>query len=146
MKYTQEIVIDLPRNRVAELMDSWENLYHWMEGLKRHEHLSGTPGKVGAKTKMFFEMGKRKIEMVETVTKQDFPNHFNATYEAKGVWNEVFNTFEATGENSTKWIQECEFRCAGFMRIMIFLMPGAFRKQSLKYMQDFKKFAENSGK
>lgn len=47
-------------------------------------------------------------------------------------------------DNSTKYITEQEFKFTGFMRILGFLMPGAFKNQSQKYMRDFKRFAENS--
>ena len=44
MKYTCEITIDLPRERVVEIFDDSEKLPKWMPGLKRFEHLSGDPG------------------------------------------------------------------------------------------------------
>ncbi|WP_337251640.1 hypothetical protein [Maribacter halichondriae] len=38
---------------------------------------------------------------------------------------------------------ETDFQFEGFMmKTMGFLMPGAFKKQSKKYMEDFKAFAE----
>jgi len=41
-------------------------------------------------------------------------------------------------------VSESEFEFAGFgMKLIGFLMPGAFKKQSLKYLTDFKDFAEN---
>jgi hypothetical protein len=38
--------------------------------------------------------------------------------------------------------KEQEFQFKGFMKIIGFLFPGAFKKQSLKYLVDFKQFAE----
>ncbi|MEO2058942.1 MAG: SRPBCC family protein, partial [Mesonia sp.] len=41
-------------------------------------------------------------------------------------------------------ISESEFQFSSFaMKVMGFLMPGAFKKQSLKYMKDFKAFVED---
>jgi len=34
------------------------------------------------------------------------------------------------------------FNLADFMKLIGLLMPGAFEKQSVKYMKDFKAFAE----
>ncbi len=144
MKYTVEIDIDLARDRVIELFDSSENMKHWQEGLIDFEHLSGTPGEVGAKMKLLYKMGKREIEMVETITKRDLPDEFAGTYEAKNVFNIVDNTFLAISENKTKWVSYNEFQFNGFMKLIGFLMPGAFKKQSLKSMQDFKRFAEKT--
>lgn len=142
MKYELEITIDLPRERVIELFDNPDNMKHWQPGLVSFEHLSGEPGKEGAKSHLKYEMGKRKIEMVETVLKRDLPHEFSGTYETKGVWNKVENFFDEMDPNSTRWKSVNEFRCGGFMKLMTRLMPGAFKKQSLTYMKNFKKFAE----
>lgn len=144
MKYRNVIVIDLPRDHVIKLFDNAENMKYWQEGLINYEHLSGTPGEQGAKMKLNYKMGKREIEMIETITKRELPEVFNGTYEAKGVFNIVGNKFEILDENKTLWTSENEFRFKGFMKIVAFLMPGAFKKQSMKYMKDFKAFAEKT--
>jgi hypothetical protein len=87
-------------------------------------------------------MGNKEIEMTETILRRNFPDEFSATYEAKGVWNQVVNRFIDNGQDKTRWIVESVFRCNGAMSVMAFLIPGMFKKQSLKYMQQFKAFAE----
>ncbi len=143
MKYTTEIEINQPVNKVVELFDNSDNLKKWMKGLQSFEPISGTPGQPGAKSKLKFKMGSREIEMIETVTVRNLPSEFSGTYEAKGVFNIVTNRFIAVPGNKTRYVSEQEFRLTGFMKIMGWLMPGAFKKQSLKYLQDFKAFAEN---
>ena len=108
--------------------------------------ISGEPGQPGAKSNMVFQMGKRRIEMVETITVRNLPDEFSGTYEAPGVWNEVQNHFAELGPDETRWTTHNEFRFKGFMKVMGFLMPGMFRKQSYKYLQMFKTFAEKEGK
>ena len=39
---------------------------------------------------------------------------------------------------------ESEFIFSGFMKIMGIVMPGAFKKESYKYLKLFKEFAESS--
>jgi hypothetical protein len=147
MKYKTEIVVDLPRKKVIELFDNMDNMQHWQEGFIDYRLLEGKAGQSGAKTLLHYKMGKRKIEMVETITERNLPDVFSASYETKGVWNEVKNYFEETGDNQTKWISENEFQFTTFfMKLMGFIMPGAFKKQSYKYMVDFKKFAESAEK
>ena len=144
MKYKLAIEIDLPRSRVIELFDNFENMKHWQEGFISYKHLEGEPGQVGAKSELHYKMGKREIDMIETITERNLPDVFSGTYEAKGVWNEVKNYFSELDDNKTKWETENEFRFTTFfMKIMGFLMPGAFKKQSFKYLKDFKNFAEN---
>lgn len=144
MNYSNEIVINLSRERVLELFDNPDNMKHWQESFVSFEHLSGKPGEVGAKSKLKYLMGKRKVEMIETITKRNLPDEFAGTYEAKNVHNLVDNTFLVISENETKWVSYNEFSFSGFMKIIAFFMPGAFKKQSMKYLVAFKKFAENS--
>ena len=145
MKYDGEIVIDLPRARVIELFDDPENLKYWQKGLESFEPISGTPGELGAKSKLVYEMNGRKLEMIETITKRNLPNEFSGTYEAKGVFNIVENFFAEDGPNRTRWSYRNEFRFTGFMRLIGLLFGGSFKKQSTVYMEDFKKFAEGAG-
>lgn len=146
MRYQSQISINLPRERLIELFDNEENLYKWMKGLKSIEHLSGEPGQDGAKSRMKFEMGKRKIEMVETILANRLPDSFKTSYETKGVYNEVDNKFESLEGGKTRYITEHYFRFDGWgMRVLAFLMPKAFKKQSMQYLQDFKAFAEAEG-
>jgi len=142
MKYTTEIVIELPRKEVIELFNSAENMKKWQKGFQSIEHLEGTPGEKGATSKLIYLMGKRRIEMIETITDQQFPESFHCTYDTKGVYNVVKNYFREKDEHTTLWVSENEFQFSGFMKIMSWIMPGAFKKQSCKYMEDFKAFAE----
>lgn len=143
MKYTIETIIDLPRAEVIKKLDNMENIKHWQRGLVSAEHLSGTPGEVGAKMKLSYQFGKRKMELVETILKRNFPEEFHGSYDADGMHNIQKNYFTETPEGKTKWVSESEFVPTGFMmRMMTLLMPRMFKKQSQKYLDDFKNFAE----
>lgn len=143
MKYTNEVIIDLPLQKVLELFDSEENMFKWQPELISFEHVSGDKGEVGAKSNLLYKMGKREVEMVETIIKKDLPGEFNFTYEAKGVWNEMKNSFVEVDPSKTKWISHSEFRFSGFMKLIGFLMPGSFKKQSQLALDRFKAFAES---
>ncbi len=143
MKYTEEIVINKPVEQVVELFDNPDNMDKWMEGLQSSETISGRAGQPGAKSKLRFKMGKRDIEMIETVTVRNLPEEYSTTYEADGVFNIVKNRFIAMPDGKTKFVNEQEFQFKGFMKIIGFLMPGAFKKQSRKYLNDFKNFVES---
>ena len=142
MKYTTEIVIDLPRERVIELFDDPDNLPKWQPGLQSFEHLSGEPGRPGARSRLVFDQGGRRIEMIETITRRDLPDEFSGTYETQGVENWMTNRFIEEGPERTRWVAETEFQFSGLMRIMAFFMRGAFPKQTQEFMQNFKEFAE----
>ncbi|MEY8019786.1 SRPBCC family protein [Muriicola sp. SD30] len=145
MKYITEIVINVPLAEFIRKFDNPENMKFWQKDLISYKVLSGIQGKGGAQMELTYKMGKREIVMIETILKRNLPHEFHATYDAKGVHNVQKNYFKAIDENKTKWISETEFQFNGlFMKVMGFLMPGAFKKQSLKYLKDFKAFAEKS--
>lgn len=142
MKHTSEITIKQPIDKVIELFDNPDNLKHWQPGLLSFEPISGTPGQPGAKSRLKFDMNGRQIEMIETVTVRNLPSEFSGTYEAKGVYNVSKNYFSAIDAGTTKFVSENEFQFSGFMKIIGWLMPGSFKKQSYKYLENFKAFAE----
>ena len=143
MQYKTEILIKKPIAEVIKKMNSTENMKHWQEGLVSTEHISGTPGEFGAKMKLNYNFGKRKMEITETITKLDFPDEFHATYTTKGVRNIQKNYFESTEDGYTKWVAKNEFQPTTLvMSAMLFLMPRAFKKQTKTYMTNFKNFVE----
>jgi len=144
MKHSNEIIINLPRKKVLELFDSTENLYKWQKSLVNFEHLSGTPGEVGAKSKLTYKEGKGNFVLIETITVKNFPDEFSGTYEAKGIFNEVKNYFIEIDDNTTKWVSESEFKFSGFMKIISLFMKGSFKKESMKFLTCFKEFAEKT--
>ncbi|WP_224489543.1 SRPBCC family protein [Robertkochia flava] len=142
MKYELSIEIERPTEEVLELLMDPENLKHWQKGLICVSHLDGVPGKKGCKSKLKYQIGKRKMTLTETITKVDQPRELHLDYQTNGVLNFQRNYFIPT-ENGTLWKSESEFRFTNiYMKVMGFLMPSAFKKQSRDYMKDFKNFAE----
>ena len=145
MKYTVEVDIDRPLNEVVEKFDNQDNYSKWMKGLESYENIEGKQGQEGAKNRFIFKMGKRKMQMVETVLKHDLPQQYLVSYEVNGVYNEVDNRFEKIDDQKTLYTTKQYFKFKGMMKIMAFFIGKSFKKQSLKYANDFKKFVENDG-
>ncbi len=145
MKYEMDIVIDLPRERVVELLSDYGNMFNWMPSLTDIEPISGTPGEVGAVHELTHKMGRRSVTMRETVTKKELPELYCGTYTAKGCVNHVENVLLEAGPAKTKWIIRSEFICTGLMWLMVKLMPSGFKKQTRIYMRSFKEYSESAG-
>ena len=144
MKYTVEIDINLSREEFITKFDNPNNMKHWQRGLLSYELLSKDQRVNGAQMKLEYQTGKRKMTLIETITKINFPDEFHANYEAKGVKNIQHNYFLEIDPNTTKWVSETEFKFSGLgMKLLGVLMPGVFKKQSRKYLNDFKNFTEN---
>lgn len=124
-------------------MDNPENMKHWQRGLINYKLLFGSKRQVGAIMRLKYKIGKRKISLIETITKRNFPTEFHATYERKGVYNIQKNYFIKINENTTKWISDSEFLFSSIlMKGIGFFSPNSFKKQSLIYAEDFKAYAE----
>ena len=141
-KYKNEVVINASREKVIELFENPDNLIKWQPGFISMVHLTGDLNEVGSTYELKFKMGKRDLVMKETMIAKNLPDMITFTYEAKGVWNEVCNNFEIVDENTTKYWTDNEFKMRGMMKIIAFLFPKAFTKQSQKYLDLFKEFVE----
>ncbi|MBT8196839.1 MAG: SRPBCC family protein [Bacteroidia bacterium] len=142
MKYTVTNTINKPLDVVVEKFKEPEGAIHWMEGLQKIEHTSGTPGTLGAKSKFHFLHKGKEMIIDETILVQDLPNKIKFGYNSSMGYNEVEMQFEKIDDNSIKQINNSYFELKGVMKMMGFLMKGMFKKQSLKYMTAFKKYAE----
>ncbi len=146
MRYKQEIVIEQPKSRVAELFDSSENMLKWFPGLLSFDHMSGEPGKPGAKSKMVFKTKRGDFELVETITLNNLPDEFIGIYDTvgKGMSNTMSNRFVALSDDSTRYEAEVDYTFSGWnWKLMSLFMGPIFRRQSFKVMKLFKEFAES---
>ncbi len=154
MKYTVSMEIALPREEVAQLLADQEHLPKWLRGLVLHEPLNGLHGQVGTRSRVVLRTGQQEFEGVETITRREPVDlhgiasgtvvHFEREIVGKGMWSAARERLTEAGPGTTLWVSENEYRFSGvLMRLVGFLMPGAFRKQSLQHMQDFKAFAEH---
>tara|TARA_B100000902_G_C27083005_1_gene799885 strand:+ start:198 stop:707 length:510 start_codon:yes stop_codon:yes gene_type:complete len=143
IKYSEEIEINTNIDTVIALFDNPYNMQKYMEGIESYKVVEGNIREVGAKAEMIVLMGEKKIIMIEEIITNNLPKEKKVTYTADAVYNIVTNKFITVSENKTKFINEQEFEFKGFMKIIGFFMPSAFKKQSRVYLKDFKKFAEN---
>ncbi|MDZ4748104.1 MAG: SRPBCC family protein [Saprospiraceae bacterium] len=138
-RFHLETEINKPLDQVTRLFTNRDLLPKWQPGLLSSEQIENYPF---PKYKLLLSFGRRKMVMMETITRHELPFHFEGTYEMKGVFNRMVNTFEASGPQKTRWICESEFRFTGLMKIIAFFMKDGFRDQSRVIMENFKRFAE----
>ena len=146
MKFTCSTEILLPINRVTALFTNPENLQHWQEGFIGHQHIRGIPGEPGAKSKITFQHGRHRMELIETIIYKNLPFEMDALYEHKHMVNTLANRFISIDKNTTKYEAQVEYmKFIGFIpKMMALLMPGKFRRQTQKWMNRFRDFAEKT--
>lgn len=153
MKYTVSIEIALPRERTVQLLADPAHLPKWLRGVVEHEPLNGMHGEAGTRSRVVMQMGQQTMEATETITRrepadlreipQDTVVHYEREIVAEGMWNAARERLTEAGPETTLWVSENEYRFDSMlMRLMAPFMRGAFRKQSVQHMRDFKAFAE----
>ncbi|MFD4643761.1 SRPBCC family protein [Lentzea sp. NPDC058436] len=156
MKYTVSIEIAAPREKTVQLLSDPAQMPKWLRGLVTHEPLNGQHGEVGTQSRVVLRSGNQTFEATETITRRepadlhDIPAdtvvHFEREIAGQGMWSAARERLTEAGPETTLWVSENEYRFSGVvMRLVGALMPGTFRKQSLRHMEDFKAFVE-SGK
>ena len=145
MKFKCTVEINKPIDQVIPLFDSLDNLKEWQDGFISHKHLSGEPGKVGAKSELVYENRGNRIELIETIVKNELPSELTATYEHKHMDNTMSNYFKELGDGRTLYEAHIHYTAFhGFMpRLMAMLFPSMFKKQTQKWLNQFKAFVEN---
>jgi hypothetical protein len=144
MKYSNDTIIDRPVAKVVELFDNPDNIRHWQTGFVSFTPISGTPGQPGAKARLLYKNGNREMEMIETVVVRNLPHEFSGYYEMKGATCTVKNFFKPVDGTKTHYHSESEFQFSGFMKVIAWLMGSGFKKQTQKFVDNFKAFAERS--
>ncbi|MBK8851960.1 MAG: SRPBCC family protein [Saprospiraceae bacterium] len=142
MKYTLSNTINRPMAEVMQKFKDPEGVKHWMEGLTRIEHLSGTPGEVGAKSDFYFLHKNKEMKITETILEQNLPRQIKFGYQSGMGYNEVELRFEELDAHTVKQTSNSYFEMRGLMKVFGFLMQGLLKKQSMKYMDAFKAYVE----
>ena len=146
MKFTCSVQINLPPVKVIPLFNNSDNYSKWQDGFVSLEQLSGNPGEKGAKSRFIYQSGKKTIELIETIIENRLPSEFTALYEAKEMTNIMKNTFTPAAPGKTKYTAEIEYIkfSSIMMKIMSLFLKQTFRKQTQKWLEQFKVFAESN--
>jgi len=142
VKHQCEVVLEFPLEVMVQRF--LEDRESWQTDLISVKSIKGILGKVGSIQELTFLVGRREVKMTETVVAVD-PNRLVFIYQAKGVWNRVSCTFESISPSKTKWVLHSEFKMKGLLRFFGWLMQSAFKKQSIRYMEQFKTYTETTG-
>jgi carbon monoxide dehydrogenase subunit G len=142
MKTTHEITIDLPRDRVLELIMAPGNFAKWQPGVKSFKLLSGQQGFPGARAQVVIDSHGLKLEMIETIVERRLPDIYTLRYEGKGVKNTVENRFYEVAPGRTRWVMTNTLEVGLMMKMAGPVINEIVGKQNGDSMKAFKAFAE----
>ena len=146
MKFTCSVEIDLQKDKVVTLWKDPENLKHWQDNFKGFEHLSDNPESVGAKSMLYYNMkGGKTMELEETILEWNMPHAMEGEYVHRHMTNRMRNTFQELGPEKTVWTADITYTKFNglFMKLFAMVGKGMFRKQTQKWLNQFKEFAES---
>jgi hypothetical protein len=142
LEYATEVLIDAPLGWVTDLFKDPANAVHWQPGLSHRRPLDGAPGQVGSRSVLVYMHNENSIEVTETIVSNNLPSEFTVTYDSPGIHNLVKSFFVEIDKTHTKWITIDQYELSGFQRLAASFRPDIFRRESRKYLQNFKNFAE----
>lgn len=144
MKFTCSVVINKPKNIVADYFINPDYIGEYQEGFVKKELISGSTSKEQAVSKLYYKNGKRKMELTETILQNDLPNAFKAFYFHTHTENTMQSNFIAIDENTTEYTATIEYTAFKglVVKTMAFLFPNFFKKQVEKWLSNFKIFVE----
>ncbi len=136
------IEIDRPLKEVYAAFNNPDNLPRWISGLQRTEHISGTPGQVGAKTRQIYLEHGRIIELIETITAHEPMKRFAGDITGEGVNCAIHVEFVDRGR-STLVVLGSDVQSRTFMiRLMLPFISASIRKRQGSDLKRFKSLVE----
>lgn len=144
MKFNASIVINQSREKVTKLFANPVHLGEYQEGFIRKEFVSGEQGQEGAVSKVYYQTGKQKIDLTETIISNKLPDSFEGFYHHKHMDNTMKCTFTEPASGQTLYEVEIEYTRINWVMPKLFaiLFPAMFRKPPERWMKNFKEFAE----
>ncbi len=115
-------------------------------GFVSKEILVGLPNQTSTKSKIVYRNNNNVIELIETILPSKSANQIVALYEHKHMINTMTSSFTSISINKTRLDLEIHYtKFIGLMpKLMAFLMPGVFKKQTQKMVDNFKIYAERN--
>ena len=146
MKFTCTVDINKPLDEVLERFQDPDGLKEWQDGFEKIEHISGEPGKQGAVSKMYYTYRGKPMIITETIHVANLPEEMTGLYEHKHMSNMMTNRFEKIDDNNTRYTADIDYiKINAFLPKVIFkLFPSLPKKQTQKWLDQFKGYAERS--
>ncbi|MDB5282283.1 MAG: hypothetical protein JWO06_1358 [Bacteroidota bacterium] len=139
MKYSVDIEINAPVQKVADILTSHEKMKAAVAEIKSYEQISGKPKEVGAKSKITID----GLEIIETILEIDLPKLITLQYDTPKGGLVISNRLSSVTAEKTKLSISHDVKLKGAASFAGPLLKPAFSKYSLKKMLELKAFIES---
>lgn len=144
MKYTNKVIIDSPIDTVVSLWSEPEHYPKWQSGFVKKVLLSGNAEEKNSKSEIYLIYNNKEMKLIETIIESNLPKEKKVLVEHEHMINTMKSSFIDLGDGRTQYLSEIEYlEFKAFLpKIVAYLFPGMFRKQSQQWLEAFKVFVE----
>jgi len=142
VSYDSQLTIDKPVSEVWSVMQDESTLPDWIEGFKKTEHVSGTPGTVGAVSNVYVEQGGQESVMKETITALDPMKRMAMNFSMDFMDMDYEMILEGQGDKTVVTSKSTTTGNGLFAKSMVAWMKGGMKKQEDKNMNKLKTLVE----
>ena len=146
VSYECEITVEKPLSESWAVAQDEEKMVDWLPGFQKIEHISGTPGKVGAESYVFFDNQGEIMKIKEKITDIIPYESISMTYESDFM-NMDYKMTMTSDNGNTKIMSNTVTKGNGiFSRSLMALMGGSIKDQEEMNLSNLKKTIENNTK
>ncbi len=144
VKYETQTTVSLPLNETFLLFNNIEKTKEWIPELSSIRPLKETPNKVGSQYKMVMSVDDNKVEMLETVKEYKGNQKVTLAFDMDIMEKTDAYTFtEKDGETNIS--AKSVVRAKSYINRCFFaFLKGSLRKGDQGYLDNFKKYAEQT--
>ncbi len=146
VSYECEIIVEKPTTETWAVLQDQEKLPEWLPGFQKIEHISGTPGTVGAVSNVYFDNDGQSMTIKETIT-DIVPNESISMFYESDFMNMDYklNITSIDGKTKINSITTAEGNGIVSKSIMA-LMGSSLKKQEESNLVNLKKTIEQNKK
>lgn len=142
MRFVRSIDVDRPLPEVWAALSDPRFMPRWQPTLRTVEPQAGTPGQVGAVTRLVYHEAGREVVLTETVTVSEAPRDFTTRYTSSMVDSTLINRLTPLPGGGTLWEITSEFHFHGMLRFLGSSLRGATERRIEGDMARFKEQLE----
>lgn len=146
MKFSCSTSVHLSKDQTIALYYDQEHFDKWQDGFKEKKLLEGVVSEVGSKSEILFDQNGRKLELIETILENKLPEYFVGQYDHIHMTNTMKTTFKELRNGGTEITNEIHYTKfhSTIPWLMAKIFPSMFKRQTQKWLDQFKSFAEMS--
>ena len=137
MRFTKEVVLEQPIERVRVLTSDPAHLHKWQPDLVGITQHSDTPGVAGSTATLKY----RRFTLEETVLSATADERVSR-YETRSMVHTIANRYSALDDGRTLLVCENEFELSGLLKLGRRVLEKSLREQVETNVENFKAFID----